>query len=99
MHEERVDQEIAKEEMEREIAREEAEAAKAAEGSGDEEKEGEGEEAPKDEEERVRPEFDPTEFNTDFEANNPVIEIPAEVVDDIDNDYDLAYTVPTFQAE
>lgn len=33
----------------------------------------------------------------DFNTNNPPIEIPDEVVEDIDNDYDLAYTAPTFE--
>ena len=38
--------------------------------------------------------FDVPEFKADFDMQNPPIEIPAEVIDDIDNDYDLAYTAP-----
>ena len=70
-----------------------AEMAKQAE---EEEEPEEGEE-PKPKKER--PNFDLIEFKTEFDANNPTIEIPAEVVDDIDNDYDLPYSAPSFEKE
>jgi len=57
----------------------------------------EGEE-PKEEAEPAavnRPEFDEREFKGEFDLNNPEIVIPAEVQDEVDNDYDLPYTAPT----
>jgi len=63
----------------------------------DEEVEPEEGEEPKPKKER--PDFDLIEFKTEFDANNPTIEIPAEVVDDIDNDYDLPYSAPSFEKE
>lgn len=47
--------------------------------------------------EEEKPVFPVDEFMVDFNTNNPPIEIPAEVVEDIDNDYDLPYTAPTFE--
>lgn len=44
---------------------------------------------------KVRPEFDYDGFKHEFDQANPTIEIPAEVIDDIDNDYDLPYKPPT----
>lgn len=49
--------------------------------------------------ERDRPPFDMDEFNEVFEENNPPIVIPPEVVDDIDNDFDLPWTAPVFDKE
>lgn len=34
------------------------------------------------------------EFNTEFDAANPPIDIPGEVPEDIDNDFDLPYSPP-----
>lgn len=71
-----------------------AELAKAAEDAAGSDVEGE-EAAAKPEIER--PPFPQEEFDVEFEANNPQIEIPDEVTDDIDNDYDLPYSGPTGQ--
>lgn len=49
--------------------------------------------------EPVRPEFDEREFKGEFDLNNPEITIPAEVQDEVDNDYDLPYSAPTHVAE
>jgi len=68
----------------------EADAVKNAEDN-----EEEGDEAAAAEEEK--PVFPVDEFMVDFNATNPTIEIPSEVVEDIDNDYDLPYTAPTFE--
>lgn len=38
--------------------------------------------------------FNEEEFKTEFDAANAVIEITAEPVEEIDNDYDLAYKAP-----
>lgn len=43
---------------------------------------------------KERPEFDLVSFKAAFDDANPAIEIPKEVVDDIDNDYDLPYSAP-----
>lgn len=59
------------------------------------EEEGEPEEGEEPKPKKERPDFDLIEFKTEFDANNPTIEIPPEVVDDVDNDYDLAYSPPT----
>jgi len=67
-----------------EMAKAEEEAAAAAEEEG-----GEAPAAAKE-----RPEFDLVSFKHTFDEANPAIEIPKEVVDDIDNDYDLPYTPP-----
>ena len=53
----------------------------------------EGKEKPEKPEE-PKAEFPIEEFNLEFETNNQVVEIPEEVADDIDNDYDLPYTPP-----
>lgn len=53
-----------------------------------------GEEGAKEAEKKDRPEFDLITFKHTFDENNPTIEIPKEVVDDIDNDYDLPYSPP-----
>ena len=34
---------------------------------------------------------------TEFNTTHPEIEIPDVVKDDVDNDYDLPYTPPTFE--
>lgn len=39
------------------------------------------------------------EFNIEFDTINPVIDIPNEVADHIDNDFDLPYTPPDVSAE
>lgn len=38
-------------------------------------------------------------FNEDFDINNPYVDIPNEVADHIDNDFDLAYSAPDVSAE
>ena len=38
-------------------------------------------------------------FNEDFDVNNPPIDIPNEVADHIDNDFDLPYSPPDVNAE
>ena len=38
-------------------------------------------------------------FNEDFDMNNPPVDIPNEVADHIDNDFDLAYSAPDVSAE
>lgn len=38
-------------------------------------------------------------FNEDFDMNNPPIDIPNEVADHIDNDFDLPYSPPDVNAE
>lgn len=48
---------------------------------------------------KVRPEFDFVEFKHEFDMANPSIEIPPEVRDDIDNDYDLPYKPPTAEKD
>lgn len=48
---------------------------------------------------KVRPEFDFVEFKHEFDMANPSIEIPPEVRDDIDNDYDLPYKPPTTEKD
>jgi len=57
----------------------------------------EGAEEPAELPEVERPQFPLDDFMVDFNTNNPPIEIPAEVEEDIDNDYDLAYTAPVFE--
>jgi len=79
---------VKQKEFEEKIDAELAKAAEEAAGS-----ENEGEEAAKPEIER--PPFPQEEFDVEFEANNPPIEIPDEVTDDVDNDYDLPYSGPT----
>ena len=39
------------------------------------------------------------EFNIEFDTLNPPIDIPNEVTDDVDNDFDLPYSPPDPQAE
>jgi len=46
-----------------------------------------------------RPKFDPTDFNIEFDLANPKIFIPAEIQQDLDNDYDLPYTAPIISHE
>ena len=41
-----------------------------------------------------REEFNMQEFNLEFDVENPPIEIPEEVVDYIDNDFDLPEKAP-----
>lgn len=38
--------------------------------------------------------FPMDDFNIEFDTVNPPIDIPDEVIDDIDNDFDLPYTPP-----
>jgi len=66
------------------------ELAKAAEEASQPE---EGEEAAA-KPEIERPPFPQQEFDVEFEANNPPIDIPMEVEQDLDNDYDLPYNGP-----
>lgn len=42
-----------------------------------------------DEEEDDGPEFDVEEFDAKFDDENPPIEIPPEVIDDVDNDFNI----------
>lgn len=42
--------------------------------------------------EYIKQEFPLDEFEVEFEAMNPPIEIPEEVVEDIDNDFDIPFT-------
>jgi len=44
-----------------------------------------------------RPDFPLDEFMTEFNTTHPEIEIPDVVKDEVDNDYDLPYTPPTFE--
>lgn len=97
--------EVAKEEFEtflegekekREKIKEDAAAKKAAAEGGDTARDSaiSKEDAPKDEgedegEEEALPEFDEPAFMEKFDEANEIIEIPPEVVDDIDNDYEL----------
>ena len=62
------------------------------------ENEEEGEEGVE-KEEPERPPFDEDAFNEEFETKDPTIDIPKEVIDDIDNDFNLPYTAPTFEKE
>ena len=39
------------------------------------------------------------EFNIDFDTENPPIDIPAETVEPIDNDFDLPYQPPEMAVE
>lgn len=39
------------------------------------------------------------EFNIEFDTVNPPIDIPNEVADHIDNDFDLPYSPPDVNAE
>ena len=39
------------------------------------------------------------EFNIEFDTMNPAIEIPNEVEDPIDNDFDLPYSPPDMVQE
>ena len=49
--------------------------------------------------ERDRPPFDLDEFKEQFDETNAPIQIPADVIDDIDNDFDLPWSAPTFEKE
>jgi len=57
-------------------------------------KEAEEEEEDETKPKKERAEFDLTEFRVEFDTNTPKIEIPPQVVDAIDNDFDLPYTQP-----
>lgn len=46
-----------------------------------------------------RTELNIEEFNLEFDTNNPPIDIPNEVADHFDNDYDLPYSAPDLSAE
>lgn len=39
----------------------------------------------------TKQEFNLNEFDTEFDSNNPTIDIPNEVATHIDNDFDLSY--------
>jgi len=39
------------------------------------------------------------EFNEEFDGTNPPIDIPDEVADYVDNDYDLPYSPPNLDGE
>ena len=38
-------------------------------------------------------------FDCEFDENNPLIDIPNEVATQIDNDFDLSYKAPDFNAK
>jgi len=61
------------------------------------EEEGEPEEGEEPKPKKERPDFDLIEFKTEFDANNPTIEIPEEVEDEPFSDYDLPYSPPSFE--
>ena len=44
-------------------------------------------------------EFNMDEFNIEFDTLNPQIEIPEEVEDPMDNDFDLPYSPPEMEKE
>jgi len=44
-------------------------------------------------------EIDLEEFDIEFDTMNPVIDIPGEVTDAIDNDFDLPYSPPEINTE
>ena len=46
-----------------------------------------------------RNDFNVEEFNIEFDTVNPPIDIPNEVADHIDNDFDLPYSPPDPSAE
>jgi len=68
--------------------------AAAAEAAAEDE---EGEKPPVPE--AARPEFNEAEFKAEFDLANAEVIIPAEVQDEIDNDYDLPYSAPVHVAE
>ena len=49
--------------------------------------------------EYTRNELNLEEFNIEFDTNNPPIDIPNEVADHFDNDFDLPYQPPDLSAE
>lgn len=71
-------------------------AAEAAKEAAEQQEHGEGE-GEKPEHELL--EFDLILFKRDFDEANPSVEIPPDVVDDIDNDFDLAYAAPSQEKE
>ena len=79
--------------MEAEIQLKATDAAAAVDDSGDEleEKQQKARDAVLN---AKRPSFDEVSFKAAFDEENPKVEIPPEVIDDIDNDYDLPYTPP-----
>ena len=67
----------------------EAELAKEADEAAAEGDEGdEGAESPE-KQEKERPQFDEAAVAAEWDEANPPIKVPEEVVDDIDNDYDV----------
>lgn len=56
-----------------------------------------GEDDDDEQQQEERPDFPLEEFMTEFNTTHPEIEIPDPVKDDIDNDYDMPYTPPTFE--
>jgi len=46
-----------------------------------------------------RQEMNMEEFNIDFDTENPPIDIPAQVVEPTDNDFDLPYQPPEMAVE
>lgn len=59
--------------------------------------ENEGEEGEQNEEEQQEPPFPIDDFMAEFNTHNPPIEIPSPVVEDVDNDFDLPYSPPSFE--
>lgn len=59
----------------------------------------EGGEAPAPVDDANRPQFNESEFKAEFDLANPEVHIPAEVQDEVDNDYDLPYSPPAPVAE
>jgi len=57
----------------------------------------EGEEEGEKDEEADEPPFPIDDFMAEFNTHNPPIEIPQAVVEDVDNDFDLNYSPPTFE--
>lgn len=49
--------------------------------------------------EHDRPPFDLDDFKEQFDETNAPIQIPPNVVDDIDNDFDLPWSAPTIEKE
>lgn len=47
----------------------------------------------------ARPTYDENEFKVEFDSAHPAIQIPPEVKDEVDNDFDLPYTPPTNASE
>lgn len=79
--------EDAKVEFEAKLAEEEAAKQQQEEGADEPKPEGEQEQEP---EEKEKPVFNEEEFYKHYDEENPEVVIPPDVIDDIDNDYDIA---------